>query len=572
MSGATSRLHTLSLTALVAAVAPAALAALVALVALGLAGGVATGLLEHHPAAAPWTDPLPAYAVAHGYADYRLQQGGLAIAGAADRVFAQQPPDPAGRLVIDRRHSSKQPEDSHLGLTDYSYATMHGFGRAFDPVRQAGLELDPRRGPMDASSLAGASAVFINLVSGDNPGFRASEVSAIESFVRHGGGLFLITDHSNCYFHGEMLAPLAAALGVGLPPVTATDRGPGRTLSPRSVAWLRVSAIPGHPVTEGVAAFAAVTAGRVEPLGDQVVLARTSGQGWADRWEPYRKPKSAGFTGDLSQQPDEPDQAVEVALAGQHGDGRYVVIADQNAFGAGFIGYEDTARLFANAVAWVSHRDVALDVRGPTSVTTLTGPRQLCTAAADFAFRTLQVQSQRVGQARQTPEFCTWQGDVRSRGLLLLPEAERPDLPQLLDGAERVVALVDVQAAGSRQLLELLGLTWTEGEGAGATLRWASPLAPLLDHPVFATTPAEEAVISTVPVLSGETRTLALDEAGRPVIVAVDHGDADLVLVLDATILSNDRMKGERTDPTTQAPSVQAAHRIALSLLSWLYG
>ena len=550
----------------------AALVLAFAVAGIGAAAGVAlvTGSVEYRAPDAPWTEPLPAYAVEKGYTRYRSDQGGFALAGRADRAFEARPPSARGPVVLDRRHSDKQPEDSRLDLTRYRYDDMHGFGRAFDPVRAAGIALRPERGLLDSDALAGASALFVNLVSGDRPGFRWSEVRAIESFVRHGGGLVLITDHSNCYFHGEMLAPLAEQLDFALPPVTATDRGPGHTLSPNTVSWLRVATTPGHPVTDGVRTIAMVTAGAVFPGAGHAVLASTSGNGWSDRWDPYRKPKSAGFTGDLKQGEDEPSAAVPVAIAGEHGAGRVVVARRPERLRCHLRRlrrHRAAVRKRHRLGRWAAR--CRWSFAGRPRSPPLAGPRSLCTAAAGFAFRTLQVQVQRVAAESGVAEHCTVDGDVRSRRLLVLPEAQRDDMAELITQAERVVALVDVEVEASRALLKLLGVQWRPGEAEGAQLRWREAL-PTPPHPVFEDVPDVESVASRVPRVEGELHVLASDGAGRPVVVRTQHGQTEVVLVLDADLLSNARMENERADPTQKTAEVQAAHRLAFALLGWL--
>ncbi|MBK6580421.1 MAG: hypothetical protein IPG17_30535 [Sandaracinaceae bacterium] len=95
-----------------------------------------------------------------------------------------------------------------------------------------------------------------------------------------------LTDHTNCYFHGELLSPLATRLGLTLRPVTAADRGPERTLSPSTVAWIRVVPAPqDHPVLKGVSAFGFMTGGSATGDPAQGLAGagdHLPGKGWAD--------------------------------------------------------------------------------------------------------------------------------------------------------------------------------------------------------------------------------------------------------------------------------------------------
>ncbi|MBM4390836.1 MAG: hypothetical protein FJ090_06910 [Deltaproteobacteria bacterium] len=361
----------------------------VAVAALLLASGWAC--TEAGPDSPRHLESLPSYARNQGYGLYRLWERGRAW-----RWSRAPRPAVDGALLVDEWHSRKQPIDSVLDPGEYDYDSMHGLGRAFAPVREA-MAVRPvgwRLGWDPVGTLDGASALFINLPSGDGPGFRWSEVRAIDRFVRAGGGLLLVTDHSDCYAHGDMLAQLAEVLGFSLPPVTAVDAPYG--LGPRARAWFETVQVFPHEITDGVSRLGFMTAGSVEGLH---TVASTSLAGFADRFEPGRKAESAGFTGNLERSDDEPSGPVPIVAAGEVGRGRVVVIADQNALGATMIGYGDNHRLFTNAMSWVTRRAIAT----PSPRVTTLGPG--CADTSDLGFRTLQVMI-----ARRASDGCARDG------------------------------------------------------------------------------------------------------------------------------------------------------------------
>ncbi len=517
---------------------------------------------------APWADPLPAHAVDEGYAAFYTWRGGPAWPEWEERWLEADPPDPDGPLLVDVRHTTKQPWNVDLAMDAFGYSYMHGFARAFAPVRAAGIEPVPVGQRWSGRRLAGASAVFLNLVSGDNPALGPSEVVALEAFVRRGGGLVLVTDHSNCYFHAEILAPLTRALGITLPPVTATD--PANRLTPRSVSWVRVQARSDHPVMTGVRTFGLMTAGAVEGLE---TLAFTSDESWRDRWDPYRKEDSSGFTGDLKQGATEASEKVPVIAAGAHGAGRVVVLADQNAWGATLIGYEDNARLFTNAVAWATGRAIPAPEVGADTVTTLMGPgRTDCVHVTERGFRTLQVQSQRWAALTGKAERCTATGPGASGAILLLPQAPRSDLDAVL-GARRVLAVLDRDAKITTPLLEALGLARGIDDPRAAEARWVVE-RPAPEVPMLAV--GSDTVEARPMAVTGEMDVWMADALGRPVVASVTRGDTRVVLLFDDDLLRNDALRGERDDPRKQLPPggstrTVAAHRLAHRLLAELY-
>lgn len=550
-----------------------ALAAVLGL-GLGASGAVAAWVwprLEWGEVAPRWIPTVPPSAVKDHYDRFFFWRGGPAWRAWEEGWLERAPPRPDGPLLIDRTHTSKQPWDADIGMESFNYSEMHGFAPAFAPLRAAGVDVEPVRTGWSGRVLAGASAVFINLVSGDNPPLRTSEVVALEAFVRRGGGLVLITDHSNCYFHAEMLLPLTTALGITIPPVTAAD--PTNRLTPRSVSWMKVYAESDHPVMAGVHALGFMTAGGVEGLPG---LAFTSPESWFDAWEPYRKEDSSGFTGDLERDPEERPGPVPVVAAGTHGAGRVVVMADQNAFGAALIGYEDNGRLFTNALAWAMGRPVPPREPGAETVTTLMGEgTSPCTSVADDGFRTFQTQAQRWAALTGKGEACTTGDAVGSGAFVVLPQDAR-DVDAILT-ARRVLVVLDPTAPITDPLLSALGLARAPEDPRTAVADWVverpAPDVPMLDA-------GGDAVEARPMAVTGPMDVWMADVLGRPVVAVIERGPPEdrrrVILLLDADLLRNGALGKERDDPRKglawggSSPAL-AAHRLAHRLLAELY-
>lgn len=543
-----------------------------------LAGVAAAGLawlwprLDWAEPDAPWVDPLPEHAVDAGYASFYRWRGGPVWREWEEGWLERTPPRADGPLLVDEVHTSKQPWDEDIAMDAFGYSRMHGFARAFAPLHAAGVAVEPVGWRWSGRRLAGASAVFLNLVSGDNAALRTSEVVALKAFVRRGGGLVLITDHTNCYFHQEMLAPLTRALGITLLPVTAAD--PTNRLTPKSVSWIRVfagSPATDHPVMAGVHTLGMMTAGAVEGLP---ALAVTSAESWPDRWEPHRRDDSSGFTGNLELDAGEVTGPMAVVAAGTHGAGRVVVLADQNAWGAGLIGYEDNARLFTNAVAWAMGRAVPAPERGPDTVTTLMAPEGSdCTSVADEGFRTFQVQAQRWAAFTGKGEGCTARSVGASGGVVLLPQGARADLDAVL-AAPRVLVVLDPAAPITDAVLARLGLARGPDDPRPAEARWVVD-RPAPDVPMLAV--GDDTIEARPMGVTGAMDVWMSDTLGRPVLASVTRGNSRVLLLLDASLLRNGALGKERDDPRKDLPDggssrALAAHRLAHRLLAELFG
>ena len=513
---------------------------LFALGAVGVGGLIYASEATSRPAPPPLLDEVPPAAQSShaAWLDYRNP---TALEGWADAWFERFPPDPEGAVLIDRRHGYLQADDIHLGLHTTSYSYMHTYGRAMDLLRSAGVRLEQHRDLLTPGALSGRAGVFINLPAGRAPAFERSEVLTLEAFVRHGGALVLIVDHTNAYLHADVLSGMGQAFGFRLPPVTNADRGPGRTLSPSSVAWVRIRPLQEHPVTEGVQVGGILTGGVIEGLEGVI---GSSQNGWQDAWNPDSD--SAGFTGDLKRQPDEPGGSGAAVAVKQHGEGRLVLLGDQNAFGATMLGYEDNARIWTNAWMWALGRDVDIDEGDRVSF--LAGPRSMCTSVAPMGFHTLYVQAARLGEWSGRRETCT-AGSPRGSHVVMLPEFAGP-IPQPARG----VALLAPDTSSMR-LLEELGLSWTTTEPVEGPLRWElpDPLALGLNGPV-----------TVAPVkLDQDLEVLAWDAADRPLVVRHEAW----LLVLDGRVVGGASL-GRESVPRSKNPG---AHDAALRLLGWLF-
>jgi hypothetical protein len=270
----------------------------------------------------------------------------MAFAAAAGAEDAR----PQRRVLVDSVHANNY-LSAGLTVDGYSYHEAQGFRRAFDYVREQGVEIEEiKHGRLDAGRLANFDLLFLNLASAERPAFLVSEIAAIRAFLEAGGSLLVITDHSNCYFHAHRLEPLFTELDMASFTDTACDVA-GNTLGSGN-AWLAISRFTDHPVTRNLAWLGMQTGGRVDP---RHAVAFTSDAAWADRWRtgPYGEENAPGFYGNFVYTVGEDQGSLGVVLAKTFGRGRIVNIADQNMLGDPFLHYADNFRLWLNAIAWL---------------------------------------------------------------------------------------------------------------------------------------------------------------------------------------------------------------------------
>ncbi len=262
------------------------------------------------------------------------------------------------RILLDVVHCH---DYSDIGLRKDNYEYHHISGSRFgiEYLKSRGIRCDRlTEGKITDELLAGYKVLMINLVSADCRAFLVSEIQAIVRFLDQGGGLFLVTDHSNCYSHAHILEPLLTELDIEAKKTTVCDRynnvlgnGPG---------WICVSRFDSHPITKDVRFLGIQTGGEVD---QRFAVAWSSEDSWPDKLicPPYMENVGQGFYGNFIQDPDEPSGRLGVVLAKPFGKGRIVIVGDQNMMSDTFLNYGDNYRLWLNSFSWLLQEEAIAD-------------------------------------------------------------------------------------------------------------------------------------------------------------------------------------------------------------------
>ena len=246
---------------------------------------------------------------------------------------------------------------SDIGLQKENYEYHHISGSRFgvEYLKSRGIACERlAEGRFSDELLAKHKVLAINLVSADRPAFLVSEIQAIVRFVEQGGGLFLVTDHSNCYSHAHILEPLLTELGIETKKSTVCDRF-GNVLG-NGPGWICVSRFEPHPITKDLRFLGIQTGGEVD---SRFAVAWTSDDAWPDKLicPPYMENVGQGFYGNFLQDPDEPTGRLGVILAKEFGKGRIVIVGDQNMISDPCFNYGDNYKLWLNSFSWLLDRD-----------------------------------------------------------------------------------------------------------------------------------------------------------------------------------------------------------------------
>jgi len=250
---------------------------------------------------------------------------------------------------------------SDIGLQKENYEYHHISGSHFgiEYLKSRGIRCDRlATGRITEEVLADYQVLMINLVSADCRAFLVPEIQAIVRFLEQGGGLFLVTDHSNCYSHANILEPLLTELDIETQRTTVCDRF--NNVLGNGNGWICVSRFESHPVTKNLRFLGVQTGGEVD---SRFAVAWSSDDAWPDKsiCPPYMENVSQGFYGNFIQDPDEPTGRLGVVLAKEFGKGRIVIVGDQNMISDPFLNYGDNYRLWLNSFSWLLQDETIAD-------------------------------------------------------------------------------------------------------------------------------------------------------------------------------------------------------------------
>lgn len=262
-------------------------------------------------------------------------------------------------ILVDLYHTRIQnPEDYRLHRDQYNYQGTYGFHRLFEHYADNGYPWESiREHELSSARLECYDALFINLVheSRDRPDFTDDEVEAIKDFVHDGGGLFVIGDHSNVYRHAERVNRFLKPMGLEMTYHTTVDFPPYNSVS--GLGWIMMFDFSDHFINEDVDMLSFKTGGPIAHEDPDAGLAFTSEDSFGDWWD---ESNDAGFYGNWSHDGDEdlePYGPLTSAAATEYGDGRVVLVGDQNVFGDAWLHLGNNFEFAVNIMDWITQNE-----------------------------------------------------------------------------------------------------------------------------------------------------------------------------------------------------------------------
>jgi hypothetical protein len=293
------------------------------------------------PADAAEEAPMPA---ARGTAAWRYAAvAGLAFVAGLALVAWLVWPDPArekaGRVLLDEYNSNWEWTTEAMDTEWYGQKSGYNY-YSLGQWLSYYYEVDTNFAPRTPELLQDYDVLIIKTPTAP---FTPQEIDAIEAWVRAGGGLFLIGDHTNVFGTSSHLNPLARRFGLRF-----------RYDSTYDLPTLRVSlyeppALLAHPVVAHMPPFLFATSCTLEAplLADNVMV------GYGLRALPVDYSRRVFFP-DKEEEQDYPFGVFLQSAAVRYGRGRVVAHTDSTVFSNFTMFIAGKSEYFLGAVAWLN--------------------------------------------------------------------------------------------------------------------------------------------------------------------------------------------------------------------------
>lgn len=197
---------------------------------------------------------------------------------------------------------------------------------------EKGFQVESSSGPLNKAEL---SSVDVLVLSGPFRPLGSDEVQAVLDFVKNGGGLAVMLHIP------QPTLNLLRQLDVEVANGTLHEEGAAIGGNP---LYFKVSRLIDHPVTAGLESFSVYGSWALRGAADHVeILAETGQHGWVDLDHDKRFSEADVM------------QPFGVLVAGQLGEGRYVVLGDDALFQNRFFD-QSNRQLAVNLVNWLAYR------------------------------------------------------------------------------------------------------------------------------------------------------------------------------------------------------------------------
>jgi len=234
-----------------------------------------------------------------------------------------------------------------------AYHTVSGYNRFYKMLQENGYDVHVETyKPFNRRILNRYQVFFVGEETYHARFMSEEEQKDLIAWVKDGGGLFAIAEHTNAHYMAEVMNLLFKDLPIRVREDSICDlEQPG----PVSPDWVDLPIAKDHPVTKGVKEYRFFNGSSLDTPHGVLLSSDTS---WSDKSNPEDRPIQ---NGNKERDPDEIAGPLAGVAAFGYGKGRVVVIADHNALSNPTLYWGDHHRFAMNTMDWLAGRRLNLD-------------------------------------------------------------------------------------------------------------------------------------------------------------------------------------------------------------------
>jgi len=272
----------------------------------------------------------------------------VAVAGSAFFELRDSGPRKGGRVLIDELHSrSWSSALAPLDTQEYGRDTVYNYTLL---VRFLAQHYDVRVNDEDRYDDERLSDVDVLVLKTATSAYAPTEIDAIERFVRRGGGLFVIGDHTDLLGMSTNLNPVAERFGMRFAPDACNRLEDGQAHEWTPLPW------DVHPITTALARIDFMTSCtlELERSAEPLLVVRNA---FSDPLD-YSSPS---FFGDVAPDMDDALGLHVVAAARELERGRVVLFGDSTVFSSFGLTLGGRSDFLLRTVEWLNRERAGAD-------------------------------------------------------------------------------------------------------------------------------------------------------------------------------------------------------------------
>ncbi len=258
------------------------------------------------------------------------------------------------KVYYDAKHGSRHLWNRDNRRHRVAYHTVSGFNRFYEALREEGFDVHVETyKKFNRKTLDKYDVFFIGEQTYHANFITERENKDLLDWVKDGGGLFTIIEHTDAHYMAEAYNRLYKELPVKARRDGICDLNQPPPISP---SWVDLTSDENHPVNKGVREFRFYNGASLDTKHGVLFSMKTS---WSDRYDPESRPI---HNGNKRRDPDELAGPLVGAAAFNYGKGRVVTIADHNAMSNPTMYWGDHYRFVMNSMKWLAGNRLNTDI------------------------------------------------------------------------------------------------------------------------------------------------------------------------------------------------------------------